>query len=120
MEPSNRSPELTVVSQGIARVWFLLHWGQFHLSLTTQASACLSTGVSALRRTTGEPGATARNGSSWSGTRLGFRPVRIPASRERIPGNVTQYKDSDFQLLSSQLLPSKVHDLLRRQVQVQA
>src|SRR5690349_16925005 len=37
-----------------ARVWFLLHRGQFHLSRTTQASAPLSTGVLTVRGTPGQ------------------------------------------------------------------
>lgn len=41
-----RSPTRTVVfREGMPRVRFLLHRGQFHLSRTTQASAGGSTGV---------------------------------------------------------------------------
>src|SRR5215469_11552344 len=50
-----RSPKLTVLSHaGITRVWFLLHGGEFHASPKAAASAPLSTGVYAVRRTVGQ------------------------------------------------------------------
>src|SRR5262249_10578894 len=50
----HRPPKLTVLCRSMKRVWFLLHRGQFHLSAPTQASAPLSTGVEAVRRTLGQ------------------------------------------------------------------
>src|SRR5215472_960380 len=55
MSIRNRSPKLTVLSRvGRRRVWFLLHRGQVHRGRQAPASASLSTGVLALRRTAGE------------------------------------------------------------------
>src|SRR5215467_13562505 len=51
----NRSPKPTVLSsEGIIRVWFLLHRGQFHLDPAAQASASLSTGILTVRGTPGQ------------------------------------------------------------------
>jgi hypothetical protein len=49
-----RSPEFTIFHRSSERIWFLLHWGWFHVSRQTHASAVLSTGVLAVRGTPGQ------------------------------------------------------------------
>jgi hypothetical protein len=98
-----RSPKLTALCRSTKRVWFLLRRGQFHLSLTTQASARLSTGVSTLRGTPGELLGAGRATMGAGRTRLGFR---LASPLPRLPQTTVERYKSSIQLSpSTYLLP---------------